>query len=172
MDHLTFATILVIAGAVTVLITKPKGEPAPVTAQVVATNEAETARAPSSVLPQLLKVLGFVIIRICFTIIRYLFHYIIQSVRRLCLRKKMENVERNEMLWRMRENGISWGDIGYIVQANPDTLRRQLSRYAQIRNLPPKIVIKKRKTDGAMGLKIKEIRKNDLDYPSGTSDPR
>ena len=45
-------------------------------------------------------------------------NFILQSVRRVCNGEKMENVEHKEMIWRMREKGISWGDISCRVQAN------------------------------------------------------
>ena len=58
----------------------------------------------------------------------------------------------------MREKNIKWDDIAYILRGNCSTLRTRYERYSQIRDLPPKIIIKKRKTDGPIGLKIKQLR--------------
>jgi transposase/DNA-binding transcriptional MerR regulator len=69
----------------------------------------------------------------------------------------MDKLTRLNTIEKMRELGMSWKDIGYVLEKNPKTLSSEWHRYIEIRDLPPKINIMKRKTDGAIGLKIKSI---------------
>ena len=65
------------------------------------------------------------------------------------------------MLWidRMRELDIKWEDIAYIFDEKLEAIKSAWKRFDEYRDLPPKPVLKKRKTDGYVGLLIKEIRR-------------
>jgi transposase len=70
----------------------------------------------------------------------------------------IDKTTRLGLIKRMRDKEIKWDDIAYILDAKSGVLRQEWSTYQKIRDLPPKVVITKRKTDGAMGIKIKKIR--------------
>ena len=66
---------------------------------------------------------------------------------------------------RMREKEIKWDDIAYILQQKSSTLRSEWTRYQNIKDLPPKIVVRKRKTDGYIGVQIKRLRQEQPQLP-------
>ena len=66
---------------------------------------------------------------------------------------------------RMRELQISWNDIAYILQVPMKTLEGEFRRNKEVKELGPKVVVRKRKTDDRMGLKIKQIRLENPQLP-------
>lgn len=64
--------------------------------------------------------------------------------------------EEKDILFKLKDNGDSWETIGIALNKNKDAVRMWWERNASLRDLPPKVVARKRLTDGRVGLIIKK----------------
>ena len=69
------------------------------------------------------------------------------------------SVEEKNTIQTLKESGTTWKNIGEAVGESPRKLRAWYSRNRENFDLPPKTIIKKRKTDGRIGSAIKRISK-------------
>lgn len=74
----------------------------------------------------------------------------------------MDKNTRLGLMERMRKHNLSWKVIADILERSESACKCEWQRYEEIRNLPPKVIVPKRKTEGPIGLAIKRIR---LDNP-------
>jgi transposase len=70
---------------------------------------------------------------------------------------KKDKLDKLTTAARLRENGMKWKDIATSLGCNADSLRGKYHHWKRMQDLPPKLKIKRRKTDGSIGVKIKEI---------------
>jgi hypothetical protein len=68
-----------------------------------------------------------------------------------------------EIIFRLRERGVSFTDIAYALDKKEDAVRMMFNRYEFVRDLPQKTIVTARLTDGVIGRQIKaEVKLNRL----------
>ena len=68
-----------------------------------------------------------------------------------------------EIIFRLRERGVSFTDIAYALGKKEDAVRMMFNRYEFVRDLPQKTIVTARLTDGVIGRQIKaEVKLNRL----------
>ena len=70
---------------------------------------------------------------------------------------KMHTQEEKVKVYEMKDAGATWKLIGLALNKNPVTVRSWYQRNKINRQLPPKVKVSKKKTDGRVGLLIKKI---------------
>ena len=72
-------------------------------------------------------------------------------------------MERTTLIKRMRERGVKWNDISYILDMNVSAAKMALKRAADIEELGEKPVIKRSKFEAKVILKLKEMARNNVE---------
>jgi len=70
----------------------------------------------------------------------------------------MNKLIRNDLMDKMREHNLTWKTIGHILGRSEEACKKEWQRHNELRDLPPKVIVIKRITDGSIGVAIKRIR--------------
>ena len=67
------------------------------------------------------------------------------------------------IITRMRERGIKWADVSYILEITEGSAKMALKRASDIKDLGEKPIIKRSKFDTPIVLKLKELARDDVE---------
>ena len=77
-------------------------------------------------------------------------------------RRKMITEAEKQIIYKMKDENATWKLIGIAINKKGHSVRRWYQRNRINRDLPPKVKVSKRLTDGRVGLAIKKIAKKTL----------
>ena len=65
--------------------------------------------------------------------------------------------KQKDEIFLLKENNLTWNEIGKLLKCNPDSIRRLYYREKVVRDLPPKVMVSKSTMTGRLAKITKDI---------------